>query len=276
MAQVPPTTATFVDTLPARLRNFFARYPPHIYSSYVATRPTPPENQPTPEQLPQQQEKPPQSPYTADRDAKGYHRPDINEYSPSRAYLLSQTKAPNPFLPRKNFRNGKWISPRFGLRVQADLVKMAAKYNIEELLPPSRKSNIFKEIRRAEKGLQIKGTGIGQKVKGHKWERTMEARLEERKKAMLEMPEMIRLWKQVSSMSFVSRLSLGVYEHRNVWLTQIYYREDTAVAGRNGPSGKQAFNIRFLYSTVRCYVFLSIALFLFRVREYIPRRLAVT
>lgn len=74
---------------------------------------------------------------------------------------------------------------------------MARKYGVEQLLPPGRKSTEYKETRRLERGLQIKGTGIGQKVKGHRWERTMETRLEERKKAMLEMPSLIRLWKQV-------------------------------------------------------------------------------
>lgn len=82
---------------------------------------------------------------------------------------------------------------------------MAIRYNVEALLPPGRKSTEFKEVRRAERGgLAVKGTGVGQKVKGHKWERTMEARLEERKKAMEEMPEMIRLWAQVSFFSFFS------------------------------------------------------------------------
>ena len=45
--------------------------------------------------------------------------------------------------------------------------------------------------------MSVKGTGEGQKVKGHKWERTMNATLEKRRKAMEEMPELIRLWKQV-------------------------------------------------------------------------------
>lgn len=76
-------------------------------------------------------------------------------------------------------------------------MKLAIRYNVEGLLPPSTKSTEYKETRRAERGLQVKGTGVGQKVKGHKWERTMEGRLEDRRKAMMEMPELIRLWKQV-------------------------------------------------------------------------------
>ncbi|KAL1964609.1 hypothetical protein VTN77DRAFT_6783 [Rasamsonia byssochlamydoides] len=189
---------SLVSKLPLRLRNFFAKYPPQIYSQLVAPKPTPPEQasdgssssssttalQPLP------------SPYTPDRDAKGAHRRDPTAWSPSKALLYSNPDYPNPFLPRKNYRTGKWYGARIGLRQQADLVKLAKKYGVEELLPPGKKSTIYKETRRLERGLQIKGTGIGQKVKGHKWERTMETRLEERRKAMLEMPELIREWKQ--------------------------------------------------------------------------------
>ena len=97
---------------------------------------------------------------------------------------------------------GRWRGARYSLRRQADLVKLAAKYGVEELLPPGKKSKEYKEVRRAEVGLRVRGTGIGQKVKGHKWERTMGARLEERRQAMLKMPEMIREWKQVSLRDF--------------------------------------------------------------------------
>lgn len=92
---------------------------------------------------------------------------------------------------------------------------MAAKYEVEGLLPVGRKATEFKETRRAERGgLAVKGTGVGQKVKGHKWERTMEARLEDRRKAMMEMPEMIRLWKQVCSPLFFP----GKGCEANIWL----------------------------------------------------------
>ena len=91
---------------------------------------------------------------------------------------------------------------------------MAAKYEVEGLLPVGRKATEFKETRRAERGgLAVKGTGVGQKVKGHKWERTMEARLEDRRKAMMEMPEMIRLLKQVCSPLFFP----GKGWEANIW-----------------------------------------------------------
>ena len=185
---------TQIEALPSRLRNFFARYPPQFYSALARPQLTPPEaavSAVSPEQtLP--------SPYTPDRDAKGAHRPDPEKYSPANALLYSDPNHPNPFLPKKIFSTGKWMGPRYGLRIQADLVKLAKKYNVEALLPPGPKSTEYKEAKRTERGLRIKGTGIGQKVKGHKWERTMEAKLEDRRKAMVDMPELIRSWKQVS------------------------------------------------------------------------------
>ena len=235
---------TSVGLLPTRLRNFFARYPPQIYSALVASRPTPPET--TPEQtLP--------SPYTPDRDAKGAHR-ENKEESSAQALLQNDPKIRNPFMPRKIFNAGKqkWIGPRYGLRQQADLVKLAIKYNVEPLLPPSIKSTEYKAARLAERGLRIKGTGIGQKVKGHKWERTMEARLEDRRKAMVEMPEMIRQWKQVSTSRVITcRMELT-----------LSYREVTVVAGDSGPSGKWGGSAEAVFASL-CALLLDPHLSLF-------------
>lgn len=109
---------------------------------------------------------------------------------------------------------------------------MAKKYGVEQLLPTSRKSTIFKETRLAERGLAIKGTGIGQKVKGHKWERTMETRLEERKKAMMEMPELIRQWKQVSPFPLQIQVYFG--DANFAFLNREVMDED----GRSGPDDR--------------------------------------
>jgi len=102
----------------------------------------------------------------------------------------------NPFLPWKNPVTGRWRGARYGLRRQADLCKMARKYGVEELLPWSSKLSWVKEEKKELKGLRVKGTGVGQRVKGHLWERTMKGRLEERREAMRAMPELIREWKQ--------------------------------------------------------------------------------
>ena len=103
----------------------------------------------------------------------------------------------NPFSRTKSPTTGKYMAPMYSLRRQADLVKLAHAHKIPDLLPPSIKDPAFRERRRAEEGLQTKGTGVGQKVKGKKWERTMKGRLEKRRKAMLGMPALVREWRQL-------------------------------------------------------------------------------
>ncbi|KAJ9484290.1 hypothetical protein VN97_g9095 [Penicillium thymicola] len=217
---VSKQTSALLENIPQRLVNFFARYPPQVHSAAVR-RPAPANGE---GYVPTKVE----SPYTPDRDAKGAPGEKKHGWTPSRALLVTSEELRNPFLPHKRF--GKWEAPKYGLRQQADLMKLAIKYNVGTLLPPSRKSPEFKETRRAERGLQVKGTGVGHKVKGHKWERTMESRLEDRRKAMEGMPEMVRMWKQVSI-----RLVLPV-EVVRAMLTR-RNREVMAVAGDNGPSG---------------------------------------
>jgi large subunit ribosomal protein L25 len=225
MKPVIPKDMKTVTDLPLRLRNFLARYPPEIHSAAIRR----PDYSKLSEELSGENtssEVP--SPYTPDRDAKGSAGLEKNAWTPSKALLITSKKNPNPFMP--NFRFGKWEAPRYGLRQQADLMKLAIKYGAEGLLPPSRKSTEYKETRRAERGLAIKGTGVGQKVKGHKWERTMESRLEDRRKAMEGMPELVRLWKQV-------RIDLDFHTSIGIMLISLN-REVTDVAGSNGPSGK--------------------------------------
>ena len=104
----------------------------------------------------------------------------------------------NPFMPMKNYVTGRWRGARYGLRIQADLVKLAAANGVEDFLPYTRKKTGERQRRREEHGLRIKGTGVGQRVKGRKWERTLASRLDRRRKAMLRMPKMIYHWKRVS------------------------------------------------------------------------------
>lgn len=193
--------AGLTETLPVRLRNFFARYPPQFYSAAAIPKPSPPAGT-DPASLPAAAP----SPYTSSRSkASKLARPDKSSFSLTDSLLRSGSpEHPNPFLPFKNPETGRWRGAMVSLRRQNELVKLARAHGVEELLPPGKKSSEYREARVVEKGLRIKGTGIGQKVKGHKWERTMKERLEERKKAMVEMPEMIRLWKQVSLMFFSS------------------------------------------------------------------------
>lgn len=104
----------------------------------------------------------------------------------------------NPFLPHKNPKTGRWHPPIYSLRRQAELVKLAKKHDVEDLLPYSKKLTAVKEAKREEHGLRVKGTGMGQKVKGHEWERTLKGRLEKRRQAMLDMPRLVQTWKEVS------------------------------------------------------------------------------
>ncbi|KAI9794863.1 MAG: hypothetical protein M1816_002991 [Peltula sp. TS41687] len=103
----------------------------------------------------------------------------------------------NPFQPRKHPITGRWSSPIYSLRRQAELVKLARNYGVEELLPHGVKGTQERIRQRHEHGLRVKGTGVGQKVKGKAWERDLKGKLEKRRQAMLAMPQMIQDWKQV-------------------------------------------------------------------------------
>lgn len=102
----------------------------------------------------------------------------------------------NPFLPFRNPSTGNWHGPHYSLRRQAELFRLAQSHHVLPLMPPSPKHPEIKEQKRILNGLRVKGTGVGQKVKGKYWERTLRPRLEQRRKAMEMMPDMIQLWKE--------------------------------------------------------------------------------
>jgi large subunit ribosomal protein L25 len=202
------TAATQAAPVPQRLLNFFARYPPNVYSVkytgalYPLAR--------TASRLPELRPSASgtnDAPSMAVSDTTSAPSEPPIEPTTTTPSTRASIAPPNPFLPWKNPETGRWRGAVIGLRRQAELVKLAKKHGVEALLPPGRKSTEFKEQRILEKGLRVKGTGEGQKVKGHKWERTMNATLEKRRKAMEEMPEMIRLWKQVRNTTFISPFS---------------------------------------------------------------------
>ena len=164
------------QSLPPRLLRFFARYPPPI-SSFVNSAPA-------------------SSVSTSLKSSMSssnvsQEESTVAESTPSRPY-------PNPFQSQKHPATGKWHNPVFSLRRQADLVKMARANGVEELLPYTTKGTEVRIQKRVEHGLRVKGTGVGQKVKGKLWERTMKGRLEKRRQAMLGMPKLVQQWKQVS------------------------------------------------------------------------------
>lgn len=71
---------------------------------------------------------------------------------------------------------GKWHDPKYSLRRQAELVKLAREHGVEELLPYTEKGTETRLAKRVEFGLRVKGTGLGEKVKGHKHERVLVAK----------------------------------------------------------------------------------------------------
>ncbi|KAJ9605168.1 54S ribosomal protein L25, mitochondrial [Cladophialophora chaetospira] len=217
------TATRTANALPTRLQDFFARYPPQLYSAKFTGIKIPLTRRDAKEaavvrsaQLEEAQASIPQEmrlsrsmlaqpilvPSTTSSPSEALlstesGAEDTSTPTPTTPPSQSRRKFPsNPFLPRKNFSTGGWAGPKIGLRRQAELVKLAQQYNIEELLPPGKKSTAFKEERLLERGLRIKGTGEGQKVKGHKWERRMPVTLDKRRKAMENMPQLIREWKQ--------------------------------------------------------------------------------
>ncbi|KAF7546489.1 hypothetical protein G7046_g9281 [Stylonectria norvegica] len=87
-----------------------------------------------------------------------------------------EEQRPNPFRFVKHAVTGKWQDPVYSARRQAMLVKMAREHGVEELLPETRKGTEYRLAHRVEHGLKVKGTGVGQKVKGHIHERHMIAK----------------------------------------------------------------------------------------------------
>lgn len=90
--------------------------------------------------------------------------------------VASTTPPVNPFLPYKHSVTGKWQDPVFSLRRQAELVKLAREQGVEELLPFTTKGTEEQIRQRVEFGLRVRGTGVGQKVKGHLHERMLAAK----------------------------------------------------------------------------------------------------
>jgi large subunit ribosomal protein L25 len=135
---------------------------------------------------------------------------DANATSEETRSALPPLKSsfPNPFLPQRHPITQKLHDPQFSLRRQAELVKLARDHGIEELLPFTVKKTAERGRAREENGLRVKGTGVGQRVKGKRWERTLKGRLEKRRQAMLGMPRLVEEWKEVS-LSFFT-LHVGV------------------------------------------------------------------
>lgn len=198
-------------TLPPRLLRFFQRYPPpQLFPTITQQIATPAETTST-------------TATTATADAT----------TPTEATTTpEEVSFPNPFLPTKNFATGRWHGPVYGLRKQADLVKLADAHGVVDLLPWTIKKPGEKAARRIERGLTVKGTGEGQRVKGKLWERTLKGRLEMRRQAMLDMPRLIQEWKQVSSMyeCYFGRADTSA-ERTWAWVEEVAQRKGEEIDG---------------------------------------------
>lgn len=162
------------QSLPPRLLQFFSRYPPApLHTPLQATA----------------------SLVTAAPDTSSSDSDPSLKATTAVDPPLEQHDFPNPFRAHKHPVTGVWQSPKFSLRQQADLVKLARNNGVEELLPYTPKKTDVRLKKREQLGLRVKGTGEGQRVKGKAEERTMRDRLYRRKKAMLEMPALIQQWK---------------------------------------------------------------------------------
>jgi large subunit ribosomal protein L25 len=211
------------QSLPPRLLRFFQRFPP------PALFPKPPSTV-APAITPAETQNPVLAPTATSTDTNA---PALEDASASTSVVpeVVENGYHNPFQPRKNYRTGKWHGPVYGLRKQADLVKLAQHHGVLDLLPYTIKKPEEKEKRRLEQGLRVKGTGVGQKVKGKKWERTMKSRLEERRKAMENMPAMIQEWKLVSNESRVWKATMtdNSTERTRPWLEEVAEWQGTSL-----------------------------------------------
>ncbi|KAK7020196.1 hypothetical protein VNI00_017809 [Paramarasmius palmivorus] len=64
-------------------------------------------------------------------------------------------RLPNPFLPHRNPKTGRWAPPKYSLRRQAELIKKAKETNTLHLLPPGPKLHepqVLAEVLRAKAG----------------------------------------------------------------------------------------------------------------------------
>ncbi|CAI6341783.1 unnamed protein product [Periconia digitata] len=176
-------------SLPPRLLRFFQRFPPPALLQQTSA----PIPSPTPASV--------STTAPSDPNASALETPAQIDGATEVSTSSSETDPTglpyhNPFLPVKSHLTGRWRGPVYGLRKQAELVKLASANGVIDLLPWTIKKPGEKEKRRIERGLQVKGTGLGQKVKGKLWERTLSSRLAMRQKAMLDMPALIQEWKQ--------------------------------------------------------------------------------
>lgn len=102
-----------------------------------------------------------------------YPPPQLFGVGAPRSQTGHQADSRNPFRPKRHPATGRWHNPVYSARRQADLVKLARAHGVEELLPHTEKKTEVRLARKVEFGSRVKGTGVGQKVKGRIHERQL-------------------------------------------------------------------------------------------------------
>ena len=184
MAAINQQHLRLAQSLDPRLLRFFTKFPPPAIAPALYQQP------PSIDQITTAPVTSPSDPNAPSIETSSTPPPSIPQPSNANGKKL------HPFLPFRNPSTGNWHAPTYSLRRQSVLFKLAQKHNVLPLMPLCPKHPEVKAAKR-EEGPKMRGTGVGQKVKGKKWERTLRGRLEERRRAMEGMPEMIREWKRL-------------------------------------------------------------------------------
>ena len=201
MAAAIKSHISLAQTLDPRLLRFFTRFPPA-----QIINPSQPPPIPSPETISIESNTSPMDPNAATPTSISLSNTspppttfpaEIPTTAPQTLNPLTPTfRKHNPFLPHLNPSTGNWHSPHYSLRRQAVLYKLAQEHDVLSLMPIAPKHPVVKAQRRLDLGLRVRGTGVGQKVKGKLWERTLRGKQETRRRAMEGMAEMVREWKQ--------------------------------------------------------------------------------
>lgn len=190
------------QSLHPRLLRFFTRFPPPQLqtSIFQTSQPLPIEAEPTIEVAANTSSSDPNATTTTTLPTS----PPTS--TPTLQPNFTQTRGTvktNPFLPFLNPTTNRWHSPHYSLRRQSELYKLAQTHNVLSLMPLGPKHPAIKDEKRIANALatheKLRGGKLpisGKRAKGKVWERTLRGRMEERRKAMEGMPEMIRGWKQ--------------------------------------------------------------------------------
>lgn len=100
--------------------------------------------------------------------------------------LAIQDPKMNPFLPSKNVETGRWYGAKYSGRRSAELVKLASKFGLQDLLPPLPHRQFF-----ADKYYNKNWMRGVLTHKKQKWERELPEKLKARNDAIAKMDDII-------------------------------------------------------------------------------------